>query len=114
MPINSKNKGKRGELELSHILNEKYGYHTERTAQYCGKAKDSEADLRGIDGMHIEAKFREKHNVYDYIAQVNRDKKDGDIGVVFMKSNRKDILCLLTLDDFMKVWKGYEKDVKEM
>lgn len=109
--MNSKAKGKRGELELVHILNE-YGYATSRTAQYNGKAKDSEADLRGIDGLHIEAKWREKHNVYDYIDQTERDKKDGEIGCVFMKSNRKRVICLLTLEDFMKIWKGYEAKVR--
>lgn len=104
--INSKDKGKRGELALVHKLKE-YGYECERTAQYNGKALDGEADLRGLSQVHIECKFREKHNIYDYIEQVERDKKNNDLGVCFIKSNKKDWLCLMTLDDFIRLYKKY-------
>ena len=103
--INSKRKGKMGELNLVKKLKE-YGYNCVRTEQYNGKAEDSEADLRGLQGIHIEVKNREKHNIYDYIEQVKRDKNDNEIGTVFIKSNNKEWLCLLTLDDFMRLYKG--------
>ena len=32
----SKNKGKRGELEVVHMIKE-WGYAARRTAQYCGR-----------------------------------------------------------------------------
>lgn len=43
MAINSKIKGKKGELELSHLLRE-YGFDTHRSSQYCGKGGES-ADI---------------------------------------------------------------------
>ena len=49
MPINSKRKGKAGELELSHKLKD-YGYDCHRSQQYCGSAGD--ADVVGLDGIH--------------------------------------------------------------
>lgn len=109
--LNSKNKGKRGELELVHELKAR-GYDVERTAQFNGKAKDSEADLRGIPNIHIECKVREKHNIYDYIAQVDRDKKDDELGCVFIKSNRKKWLVLMDLDDWETLHRGTYKAIK--
>ena len=38
--INSKAKGKAGELELSHKLQE-YGYKVRRTNQYCGNTQEA-------------------------------------------------------------------------
>lgn len=102
--LNSKRKGKNGELMLVHELKDR-GYDVERTAQYNGKAADSEADLRGIKGVHIECKVREKHNIYDYIEQVDRDKKENELGCVFIKSNRKKWLVLMDLDDWDKLMK---------
>lgn len=103
--INSKIKGKRGELDLVHELN-KRGYNTRRTAQYCGNTGDA-SDLVGIPGVHIECKAREKHNIYDYIEQVDRDKKDNELGCVFIKSNRKKWLVLMDLDDWCSMHKYY-------
>ena len=47
---NSKQKGKRGELEVAHILQE-HGYDARRTAQYCGNTGEA-ADVIGLDGQH--------------------------------------------------------------
>ena len=54
--INSKAKGKNGELEFSHEC-EKYGLMgVHRTAQTNGKLEQSLADCEGLDGIHIEVK----------------------------------------------------------
>ena len=50
---NSKQKGARGERELSSKLKE-YGYSTRRGQQYCGANGD--ADVVGLNGVHIEVK----------------------------------------------------------
>lgn len=110
--INSKIKGKVGELTLVHELNDR-GYNVERTAQYNGKSADSEADLRGLNGIHIECKVRERHNVYDYINQVDRDKKDNELGCVFMKSNRKKWLVMMDLDDWIKLYSNSNYNISK-
>lgn len=59
MPINSKQKGKRFELELSRKFRE-YGYTaSRRTAQYCGNTGDA-SDVVGLPGIHVEAKHQER------------------------------------------------------
>ncbi|MFQ8839861.1 MAG: hypothetical protein ACLR8P_01750 [Clostridium fessum] len=46
-------KGKRGERELTGILRD-YGYNCRRGQQYCGTSGD--ADVIGLPNVHIEVK----------------------------------------------------------
>ena len=77
---NSKQKGARGERELSSKLKE-YGYKTRRGQQYCGANGD--ADVVGLPGIHIECKRVERLNIYDAISQAKADKKEDELGAVF-------------------------------
>lgn len=104
MAINSKQKGKSGELELSHVLKE-YGYETRRTAQYCGKSEDA-ADVVGLPGIHIECKRNEHLNIYDAVDQAKRDAKDGNKPCVFHRKNRKEWLVTMPLTEWIKLYKG--------
>ena len=58
--MNSKRKGKRGELELAKKLKE-CGFSARRGQQYSGIGGD---DVVGLDGIHIECKRSERLNVY--------------------------------------------------
>ena len=60
--MNSRNKGKTGELELSKVLRS-YGYDTRRGQQYCGANGD--ADVVGLPHIHIECKRVERLSLYD-------------------------------------------------
>ena len=104
MAINSKNKGKQGELELAHKLKE-YGYDTKRSVQYNGK--DGQADVLGLPHIHIECKRQEKLNIYDAIDQAKRDAKNDDFPTVFHRKNRCNWLVTMELNEFMKLYKGY-------
>lgn len=64
--MNSRDKGKRGELELAKVLRG-YGYDTRRGQQYCGANGD--ADVVGLPGIHIECKRVERLNLDDAMAQ---------------------------------------------
>ena len=113
MPINSKSKGKRGELELSKKLKE-YGYNTRRSVQYNGKAEEGKADLLGLPGIHIECKRTERLKLYDAINQAKRDSENaGDIPAVFHRKNNCEWLVALPLDDFMKIYSEYATGLKE-
>lgn len=105
MPINSKQKGKAGELELSHKLKE-YGYDAKRSVQYNGK--DGQADVVGLPHIHCEVKRVERLNLYDAMEQAKRDAKNGDAPTVFHRKNRSNWLVTMELDDFMKLYKEYE------
>lgn len=102
--INSNQKGKAGELELKNILNE-YGFQTRRSQQYCGAAGD--ADVVGIDGIHIECKRVENLNVDKALDQAIEDAKNNDIPVVMHRKNRKKWKVTLLLEDFQLLLKTY-------
>jgi Holliday junction resolvase len=102
--MNSKQKGARGERELSSKLKE-YGYDTRRGQQYCGANGD--ADVVGLEGIHIECKRVEKLNIYDAVSQAKADAKE-ELPAVFHRKDRCEWLVTMTLDDWMKLYKGVE------
>lgn len=100
MGINSREKGRRGEVELAHEL-EKYGYKAYRSQQYCGANGD--ADVVGLPGVHIECKRQERLNIYDAMEQSISDAKEDEMPVVMHRKNRKPWLVTLELKDFMEL-----------
>lgn len=100
--MNSRDKGARGERELAKKLRE-YGYDARRGQQFCGANGD--ADVVGIDGLHIECKRVQKLNLTDALDQSKRDARDGETPVVMHRRNNENWKVTLSLDDFMKLWK---------
>ncbi|MDO4552716.1 MAG: hypothetical protein Q4C22_04180 [Bacillota bacterium] len=100
--MNSRDKGKRGELELSKKLKE-YGYDTRRGQQFSGANGD--ADVVGISGLHIECKRTETLRLYDAMAQAISDAKDGAIPVVMHRKNHCEWLVIIRLDDFIAMYR---------
>lgn len=105
MPINSKDKGARGEVELAHFLRQ-YGYWARRGQQYSGANGD--ADVVGLPKLHIECKRVERLNLYDAMAQSIHDAREGEIPVVMHRRNNAKWLITLHLDDFMEIYKEWE------
>lgn len=100
--MNSRAKGASGERELAHEL-EKYGFKTRRGQQFCGANGD--ADVVGIDGLHIECKRVERLNIHDAMKQSLNDAREGEKAVVMHRKNRTNWLVTMTLEDFMELWK---------
>lgn len=100
--MNSRIKGKAGELELSKKLRD-YGYDARRGQQYCGANGD--ADVVGIPGLHIECKRVEKLNLDAAMEQSITDSRDGEIPVVIHRKNRKEWKVTLLLDDFIRIYR---------
>lgn len=98
---NSKNKGARGERELSSKLKE-YGYNTRRGQQYCGANGD--ADVVGLPNIHIECKRVEKLNIYNAISQAKADANGNELPTVFHRKDRSEWLVTMTLEDWMKIY----------
>ncbi len=102
--MNSRTKGKRGELELSRKLKE-FGYECRRGQQFCGLNGD--ADVVGLPGIHIECKRVEKLNITDAIDQARRDAKPGEKPAVFHRKNYCDWLVTMRLDDWMALYNEF-------
>jgi hypothetical protein len=94
--MNSKQKGKSGELELSHELTRILGIKCRRGQQYSGVGGD---DVVGIPGVHIECKRTQKLNLAKAFQQSENDADEKEIPVVCHRANRQPWMISLKLDD---------------
>ena len=112
--MNSKSKGKRGELELASKLRY-YGFDgVHRSVQYNGKAEEGQPDLVGLTGIHIECKRVERLNVQEAMEQAVRDSKamdlpfhDYDMPAVFHRKNDSEWLVTMRLEDWVHLYREY-------
>lgn len=110
MTINSRQKGKRGELEIAHIMQE-HGFDAKRSQQYCGINGD--ADVVGVPYLHLEIKRVQALNLDKAMEQSTGDAKEDEIPVVMHRKDRKPWLVTCNLDDFMRFYKAWLKEWEE-
>ena len=96
--INSRNKGKVGELEWAKECR-KHGYEARRGQQHAGGA-DSPDVVTDIPGIHFEVKRVETLRLYDALDQAKRDAGPGKKGVVAYRKNHMNWAVILRADDF--------------
>ena len=101
--MNSKQKGKRGELDLVEQLRHCGYANARRTAQYCGNTGDA-SDLTGVDGIHIECKRTESVRDEVFLQQAERDARKGEIPIVFYRRSREKWKVAMRMDMFMLIW----------
>ena len=104
--INSRQKGARAERELANLL-KKYGYETRRGQQYSGANGD--ADVVGLDKIHIECKRVERLNIDDAVAQSVRDARGSETPVVMHRKNNQQWLVTMRLVDWIEFYKKWSK-----
>lgn len=106
--MNSRDKGKRGELEWRDELTAR-GYEAKRGQQHAGGG-DSPDVVHNVPGVHFEVKRVERFLLYDAVDQARRDGV-GKMPVVVHKCNhdrrtgtcRGDWLVVLGADDFFRL-----------
>lgn len=109
--INSRQKGARAERELANVL-KKYGYETRRGQQYSGANGD--ADVVGLDKIHIECKRVERLNIDDAVAQSVRDARQCETPVVMHRKNHQPWLVTMRLDDWIKFYKEWSESDEQV
>ena len=110
MPLNSKQKGARFERQLASRFRDQGYCDARRTAQYCGNTGDA-YDVKGLPGIHVEAKHQEVMRLYDWMAQAKRDAAAGGgnaLPAVFHKKNNASILVTMELDDWFNLYREWE------
>ena len=107
--MNSRDKGARGERELARYLTDK-GFKARRGQQYCGANGD--ADVEGLEGIHIECKRVEKLNIEKALEQSCNDAyadslKQGKkvVPTVWHRANGTKWKVTLLADDFIDLYK---------
>lgn len=99
--INSKKKGKRGELELCQWLRENWGVLASRSQQYKGSTDSADLDFPEMP-LHFECKRTESLSVYKAMEQAAADCGD-KIPVVAHRRSRKDWLFVLNASDVLRL-----------
>lgn len=110
MAINSRQKGKRGELQIAHILND-HGYKARRGQQYSGASGD--ADVIGIPGIHIEVKYVQALNIEKAMEQSRNDARLDEIPIVMHRKNHEPWKVTMDIADWIKFLKAYENHNKK-
>ena len=93
---NGKQKGKRGELELCHVLKELFGWDARRSVQYTGNAGDADLIVDQMPGLFVECKRVEALNLPKALA-LAVTQAGSQLPAVFHRRNRDDLGWLLTL-----------------
>lgn len=108
MKMNSRRKGAAGERELARILRNDYGYKdAKRGQQYCGINGNADV-VDALPGIHIECKRVERLNLYEAMSQAKRDAREDELPAVFHRKNHSEWVVVMTLDDFMNLYREWE------
>lgn len=108
----SRDKGKRGELELVHKLRDLGFEDVHRAQQYCGSA--SSADVLGLPGIHPECKRTEALRIYDAMAQAVRDSEGtDDLPAVFHRRSKQPWLVVMRLEDWAELYRAFLDQKRE-
>ena len=102
MAVNSRRKGKEGELELARILRT-YGFDTRRGQQFKGGGDSP--DVMGLPGVHIECKRVQNLVIEKAMVQSRTDAEEtDDVPVVMHRRDREKWKVTMDLDEFMKMY----------
>lgn len=109
--MNSRAKGKRAELELAQLLRNQGHIDARRGQQYSGISGD--ADVVGVDGIHIECKRVERFTDEPALKQAERDARAGEVPVVAYRRNNEAWKVLIRQDIANLIWQALTEDQKQ-
>jgi len=112
--INSRSKGKRGELQFRDVL-KRAGFEARRGQQYAGSAEGESPDVvHNIPGVHIEVKWVERLNLATAMAQAKLDC-GGKVPVVAHKRNGGEWLVTLPATALVEWWQElFQNDYSDL
>ena len=96
--INSRNKGKRGELEAAKVWSKLFGVEMRRSQQFCGRSDESD-DIIGQPGVSFEVKRTARTNVQRVVAKAVEDAAEGRVPGVLHRGDHQPWLVSLQLHD---------------
>lgn len=105
MPINSRSKGKAGELELRDLLR-KYGFEARRGQQFSGGGESPDV-ISSMTGFHHEVKRVETFNLYKAFDQAERDRKPDDVSLIWHRKNKRNWMVAMDAEAFLRLLVEY-------
>jgi Holliday junction resolvase len=99
MACNSRQKGKRGELELAKALKENFGWASaRRSQQFCGDAGDSDLIAEEAPTLFIECKLVQNLNLHKAM-DLAVEQSNGTTPAVFHRKDRTGWLVTVRIED---------------
>ena len=99
--VNSRRKGKAGELEWAHYLTDK-GHPARRGQQFSGGDESPDVICKSLP-VHWEVKRTETFQIDKAFAQATEDAGSDKIPVVAHRKSRGEWVVVLSADDFMRI-----------
>lgn len=100
--VNSRRKGKDGELEWARFLRG-HGYDAHRGQQYKGGGDSP--DVTGLPGIHQEVKRTNSFRLYKAMEQSRNDAYDTEIPIVVHRSDGNKWVVVMDAEDFLDIYK---------
>lgn len=98
----SKQKGKRGEREVVHLLRG-HGYEARRGQQFQGSPDSPDVIAEDFHDCHIEVKRTEALSLYTAMEQAKADASSEQRPIVFHKRNGKEWLVIMEAEEFLNL-----------
>jgi Holliday junction resolvase len=100
--MNSRAKGKRGELEFAHFL-KAHGMTARRGQQFKGGSDSPDVVCDDLADIHFEVKRVQAGNLYKWLEQACGDAAPGKIPIVAHRKNQKDWVAILPMTDLVRL-----------
>lgn len=107
MALNSRRKGKAGELEACQKLRELFGWAVQRSQQFCGRAGDDDIQVAQTPGLFWEIKREQNCNVHKAMQRASEDA-GRRCPVLMHRKNRSDWLLTIRLADLPRLCHAYQ------
>lgn len=107
MALNSKQKGKRGELQFALALRDAGYKSARRGQQYSGGSESADVVCEELPHLHFEVKRSETVHLEKWMQQAIEDAGDsGKMPVVVHRKNMTEWVAILRFEDFLKMAGG--------
>lgn len=106
MATNGKQKGKRGELEVAHLMIDA-GFDARRGQQFKG-TEDSPDVIHDMTGFGIEVKYVENYSVNQLYTALDKQQEDGpedEDALLFYRRNNKEWIVVMDAVRFLAIMK---------
>lgn len=100
--VNSRQKGKRGELDLCHALKAVMGWTARRSQQFCGDSGDSDVVIEEHPSLFIECKLVQALNL-TAVMKLAVEQAQEKLPAVFHRRDREEWLVTIRLIDLPRL-----------
>jgi hypothetical protein len=100
MPLNSRRKGKAGELEF---IQKHLARVWPAAKRNLDQFQDDKRDALEVDGFHFQIKRAERAEIWAWIKQAETEAAEGDVPVVAFRRNRSRWYCVVDAERMMEL-----------